>query len=142
VLQKLQDLAKDWKTYASMLVSAFGAANAYLHFFMPIAPDLRLRATVFVFLLPFIGIGITISRALARKHAGQEYRNWGGWVAGISTAVGFAGWVAYGPIVKYFENHSANPGVSQWFDALQVGAYALPFLCWGIAVSALLSTLI
>jgi hypothetical protein len=142
MLQKLKDLAKDWKTYVSMLVSAFGAANAYLHFFMPLAPDMRLRATVFVFLVPLIGVGITISWALARKGAGQQYRKWGGWVAGIWAAVGFLGWGLYGPLVSYFETHSASPGVSQWFDALQIGAYAFPFLCWGIAVAALLATLL
>jgi hypothetical protein len=139
MLQKIKDLAKDWKTYANMLVSAFGAANAYLHFFMPLAPDLRLRASVFVFFLPFIGVGITISRALARKNAGLDCRKWAEWVAGISTAVGFMGWAAYRPIVTYFERHSESQAISQWFDALQIGAYAFPFLCWGIAVAALLA---
>lgn len=141
MLQKLKDLAKDWKTYVSILVSAFGAANAYLHFFMPLAPDLRLRASVFVFFIPFIGVGIIISRALARKNAGLDCRKWAGWVAGISTLLGFIGWAAYGPITSYFESHSGSHAVSQWFDALQIGAYAFPFLCWGIAVAALLATL-
>lgn len=140
MLQKIKNLAKDWKTYASMLVSAFGAANAYLHFFMPLAPDLRLRASVFVFLLPFIGIGITISRTLARKNAGLDCRKWAGWVAGISTAIGFIGWAAYGPMLSYFQSHSGSPALSQWFDALQIGTYAFPFLCWGIAVAALLAS--
>ena len=141
MLQKIKDLAKDWKAYVSMLVSAFGAANAYLHFFMPLAPDLRLRASVFVFLIPSIAVGITILRALARKNAGLDCRKWAGWVAGISTALGVIGWAAYGPIASYFQSHSESPAISQWFDSLQIVAYSVPFLCWGIAVAALVATL-
>ena len=76
-----------------MLVSAFGAANAYLHLFMPLAPDLRLRASVFVFFIPSIGVGITILRALARKNAGLDCGKWAGWLAGIWTSLGVIGWM-------------------------------------------------
>jgi hypothetical protein len=137
--QKIKDVLTDWKTYASMLVGLFGFLNNYLHLFMPLAPSLRLQANVFVILVPLIGVGITISKVHDKKKTGQHYEKWAAWLAGIWTALGCIAWAAYAPIVTYLESHSTSLSVSQWFDALQTGAYVLPFLCWGIALAALLS---
>ena len=139
--QKIKDLAKDWKTYVSMIVSVFGAANTYLHFFMPLAPDMRIWATLCVLFVSLIGVGITIATVLGKKSAASDYRSWARWVAGITTVLGFGAWGVYRPILSYLENHASSPMVSQWFDALQTGAYALPFLCWSIALAAVLAAL-
>ena len=137
--QKIKDIVTDWKTYASMLAGLFGFLNSYLHVFMPLAPSLRIAVNVFVILVPLIGVGITISKIHEKKKAGQAYATWAGWMAGIWTALGFAAWAAYAPLLTYLESHSSSLSVSQWFDAVQTGAYVLPFLCWSIALAALLS---
>jgi len=88
-------------------------------------------------LIPAIAIGITIARV--HDKAGPGLRSWAPKVAGIWAVLGCLSWAAYAPIVGYLESHSSSPSVSAWFDAIQIGAYVLPFLCWSIALSALLS---
>lgn len=135
--QKIKDIFKDVKSYLGAIIAVFGAINTYLHLFMPLAPDMRLRATVFVMLIPAIGVGITIAKAHDKPPA--ALRSWARKVTIVSTIIGMLGWAAYGPLVGFLQSHSSTPTISSWFDALQIGAYVLPFLCWSIALSALLS---
>lgn len=135
--QKIKDVLKDVKSYVGLVVGLFGAANNYLHVFMPLAPDMRLRASVFVILVPAIAVGITIAKVHDRTRPGL--RRWAGTLAGMWAAAGFVAWAAYAPLVGYLESHSSNPSVSAWFDALQIGTYVLPFICWSVALSALLA---
>jgi hypothetical protein len=135
--QKLKAILKDAKSYLGMVVSVFGAANNYLHLFMPLAPDMRLRASVLVILIPAVGVGITIARV--HDKAGPGLRTWAPKVSTVWTVLGLLAWAAYAPIVASLERHSSTPFVSSWFDALQIGAYILPFFCWSIALSALSS---
>ena len=139
MLQKIKDTLKDWKTYVSMLVGLLGVLNNYLHLFMPLAPSMRLQANVFVILVPLIGVGITISKVHDKKQAGQDFGKWAQWVAAIWTALGFIAWAAYAPMVSYLGSQSSGPSVSEWFDAIQIGAYVFPFLCWSIGVAGLLA---
>lgn len=141
MLQKIKTISKDWKTYVSMLVSAFGFANNYFHFFLPLAPSLRLPANVLVFLVPIMAVGITISKMHDKKASGQNYGKWGRWAAALWGAAGFIAWSAYGPLLTYLEGHSSGVSLSRWFDAVQTTAYVLPFLCWSIALAALLCLL-
>ena len=139
--QKIKVVSKDWKTYVSMLVSAFGFANNYFHLFLPLAPSLRLPANVFVFLAPMVAVGVTVSKMHDKKSSGLDYGKSGRWTAALWAAAGFITWSAYAPILTYLEGHSSSVSVSRWFDAFQTGAYVLPFVCWSIALAALLCLL-
>lgn len=138
--QKIKDVFKDVKSYMGTVIAVFGAINTYLHLFMPLAPDMRLRATVFVMLIPAIGIGITIAKVHDKPPA--DLRTWAPKVTIVATALGLLAWAAYAPFVVFLQSHSSTPTVSTFFDTLQICAYVLPFLCWSIALSALLSLFI
>ena len=138
--QKIKKVIEDVKSYLGLLVGLFGVLNNHLHIFMPLAPDTRLRADVFVILIPAIGILITVVKV--HDKAGPGLRGWVSITASIWTTLGFLAWAAYAPIVSYLQSHSSSASISLWFDAIQIGAYVLPFLCWSIAVSALLSLFI
>lgn len=133
----LKDIAKDVKTYVGLAVSLFGVLNNYLHVFMPLAPSLRLQTNVILIVVGSIAVGITIARIYANR--GPGLNSWAARVAGVWAGVGFLAWAVYMPLVDFLANHSHSQSASQWFDAVQVGAYVFPFLCWSVAVAALLA---
>src|SRR5260370_178492 len=76
--QRIKDILKDLKSYVGLVVGLFGVLNNYLHLFMPLAPSLRLRANVFVVLIPAIAIGITIARVHDKAGPFEELGAQGG----------------------------------------------------------------
>ena len=130
---KIKDILKDAKTYVGLATELCGVLNNYLHVFMPLAPSLRLQTNVILVVLGAIAVGITVGKA-HKKGAALSL-----WAAGIWAVIGFLAWAAYAPIVTFLESHSYTQLDSLWFDAIQTGAYVLPFVSWSIAVTALLS---
>jgi hypothetical protein len=122
----IKDILEDAKTYVVLAVGLCGVLNNYLHIFMPLAPSLRLRTNVILIVLAVIAVGITVAKVHEKK--GPGLNGWAAWVAGLGA-----------PVVTFLESHSYSQSASQWFDAIQTGAYVLPFVCWSIAVTALLS---
>lgn len=134
---KLEAILKDGKSYIGLLVGLFGVLNNYLHVFMPLAPSLRLQTNVVLILLGVIVIGITVHLIHEKNSLGLK--RWARRVGGIWAIVGFVAWGAYMPILHFLENHSHTQIASDWFDAVQTGAYVFPFLAWIIAITALSS---
>lgn len=139
-MMKFTDALKDIKFYSSLIVGGLGVINSYAQIIMPISGSLRLRANIFAVAFSLLGAGITY--LCSSLHTGEGLAMWASIVAGLWALGGFVFWGVYTLALPVLERHSTTSILSTVGDWSQVGLYALPFLCWTVAASALIVALV